>query len=194
MGLKIATAIGSDSDASVLGNKLAKEASAGLGGQEAGFVMVLSSIKYDHKALVQAIRSELKGVPLIGCTTAGEFTEKAVVKDSVAVVLFSKCNEYAFNVGHWHVLATLSAIIILFLAMDYFEIKKGKLRDSMAWLLTIGSIIAFAFATLYMLPLREGLEGTIFVIIYIGVMIMFLGITLFVLRRLADIFFKPSHT
>jgi hypothetical protein len=101
--------------------------------------------------------------------------------------------EYAFNVGHWHVLATLTAIIVLFLAMDYFGIKKGRLRDAMAWLLIIGTIIAFSFATLYTLPLRQGLEGTIFVIVDIGVMIMFLGITLFVLRRLIDIFFSSSN-
>ncbi|MCD4814466.1 FIST C-terminal domain-containing protein [bacterium] len=99
MGLKMATAIGSETDAGILGSKLAKEAKAGLEGQDAGFVMVLSSIKYDYKTLVQAIRAELKDVPLIGCTTAGEFTEKAVVKESVTLVLFSKCEEYAYHVG-----------------------------------------------------------------------------------------------
>ncbi|MHA1983468.1 MAG: hypothetical protein ACW967_03860, partial [Candidatus Hodarchaeales archaeon] len=100
--------------------------------------------------------------------------------------------EYAFNVGHWHILATLTAIIILFLAMDYFGIRKGRIRDSMAWLLTIGTIIAFFFATLYMLPVREGLEEMLFVVIDIGVAIMFSGIIIFVISHLYNIFFSTS--
>ncbi|MHA1990365.1 MAG: hypothetical protein ACW981_06090 [Candidatus Hodarchaeales archaeon] len=101
--------------------------------------------------------------------------------------------EYAFNVGHWHVLATLTAIIVLFMAMDYFGIKKGRIRDSMAWLLIIGTIIAFLFATLYMLPVREGIEEMLFVVIDIGVAIMFAGITIFVVNHLYNIFFGSSN-
>ena len=78
--------------------------------------------------------------------------------------------------------------------MDYFEIKKGRIRDSMTWLLIIGTIIAFLFATLYMLPIRNGFEEMLFVIIDIGVGIMFAGITIFVVNHVYNIFFSSSNT
>jgi len=78
--------------------------------------------------------------------------------------------------------------------MDYFGINKGCIRDSMAWLLIIGTIIAFLFAILYMIPFREGLEERLFVVIDIGIRIMFAGITIFVVNHLYNIFFNTSNT
>ncbi len=51
--------------------------------------------------------------------------------------------------GHWHVLATLSAVILLLLIIDVLDIK-GASRKVMAWLLFAGSIIAFGFALFYL--------------------------------------------
>lgn len=51
--------------------------------------------------------------------------------------------------GHWHVLATLSAVILLLLLIDMVDIQ-GAARKVMAWLLFAGSVIAFGFALLYL--------------------------------------------
>ncbi|MHA2224061.1 MAG: hypothetical protein ACXAC8_02580 [Candidatus Hodarchaeales archaeon] len=51
--------------------------------------------------------------------------------------------------GHWHVLATLSAVILLLLFIDMLDIQ-GVIRKLMGWLLFAGSAIAFGFAVIYM--------------------------------------------
>ncbi|MFX0051414.1 MAG: hypothetical protein ACFE8U_08990 [Candidatus Hermodarchaeota archaeon] len=51
--------------------------------------------------------------------------------------------------GHWHILATLSAIILLLLLIDILDIQ-GTSRKVMGWLLFAGSIVAFGLGTLYL--------------------------------------------
>ncbi len=99
MAMKMVTAIGKGPEAGALGEHLAQEIKAGLGKQEAGFVMLLASSKYDRQALLKAVRQVLGSAPLIGCTTAGEFTEKEVVKESVALTVLSQSEDYAFHVS-----------------------------------------------------------------------------------------------
>ncbi|MBN1594314.1 FIST C-terminal domain-containing protein [candidate division FCPU426 bacterium] len=99
MGMQIVTVIGKDANAGSLGEKLAKEAKQQLGSHKAGLVLVFASSKYDHGALLKSLRRELGQAPLLGCTTAGEFTEKKVVKESVALAVFSECPEYQFHVA-----------------------------------------------------------------------------------------------
>ncbi|MFW9854586.1 MAG: hypothetical protein ACFFFG_05980 [Candidatus Thorarchaeota archaeon] len=50
--------------------------------------------------------------------------------------------------GHWHVLATLSAIIMLLLALDYLNVQ-GRVRQVIGWILNIGSILGFLFAVIF---------------------------------------------
>lgn len=51
--------------------------------------------------------------------------------------------------GHWHVLATLSAVILLLLIIDVLDIQ-GMARKVMAWTLFAGSVIAFGLATIFL--------------------------------------------
>ncbi|MFX0210937.1 MAG: hypothetical protein ACFFDT_33470, partial [Candidatus Hodarchaeota archaeon] len=51
--------------------------------------------------------------------------------------------------GHWHVLATLSAITLLLLSIDIIDVQ-GVTRKILGWLLFAGSVIAFGFAVIYM--------------------------------------------
>lgn len=99
MGIKIATAIGKQDDAAVLGAQLVSEVKQALGDQGIGMALVFASSKYDLKSLVQSLRKELGDVPLMGCTTAGEFTEKQVVKESVALAAFSADADFQFQVA-----------------------------------------------------------------------------------------------
>ena len=58
--------------------------------------------------------------------------------------------EYSFNVGHWHVLGVLIAIMVVMILVDQYNIM-GKLRQFIGWMMILGSLIGFGFTTLYML-------------------------------------------
>ncbi|HSR33012.1 MAG TPA: hypothetical protein VLY63_20805 [Anaerolineae bacterium] len=57
--------------------------------------------------------------------------------------------ERTILVGHWHVLATLSAVIVLFLIADRLDIK-GWVRQVVGWGLLAGSTLSFLFVNVYM--------------------------------------------
>jgi hypothetical protein len=60
--------------------------------------------------------------------------------------------ERTIAVGHWHVLATLSAVIALLLVVDRLRVA-GRLRQIVGWGVLIGSTLAFVFAQFYMFRL-----------------------------------------
>ena len=60
-----------------------------LGGARVDLAIVFSSSEYDHRAVVDAVRDATNNAPLIGASTAGEFTEDKVEKGSVAVGLLT---------------------------------------------------------------------------------------------------------
>jgi len=55
--------------------------------------------------------------------------------------------ERAVLVGHWHILATLSAVMVLFLIVDRLGVR-GWLRQVAGWGLLAGSTLAFIFVDL----------------------------------------------
>ncbi|MFW9894992.1 MAG: hypothetical protein ACFFD7_04230 [Candidatus Thorarchaeota archaeon] len=77
--------------------------------------------------------------------------------------------EYDFNVGHWHVLSVLIAIVLMLKSIDFFNIS-GKQRKILGWGYLIGSTLAFSGADIYMLrPLpAENVQP--------GLTIMFTGV------------------
>ncbi|MFC2029912.1 hypothetical protein ACFLWA_04190 [Chloroflexota bacterium] len=60
--------------------------------------------------------------------------------------------ERTILVGHWHILATLSAVIVLFLIADRLGVR-GWVRKLTGWGLLAGSTLAFLFAVAYMFRL-----------------------------------------
>ena len=60
--------------------------------------------------------------------------------------------ERTIAVGHWHVLATLSAVIALLLIVDRLGMQ-GKVRSFIGWGSLLGSILAFGFVQFYMFHL-----------------------------------------
>ncbi|MFX0115653.1 MAG: hypothetical protein ACFFB3_13975 [Candidatus Hodarchaeota archaeon] len=94
--------------------------------------------------------------------------------------------ERAFNAGHWHVLVTLTAIVVLFLAIDYFGVS-GNFRKAIGWLLLLGSIIGFGFSAIYMLRDPDMDKMLSFYLIDIGVSLIFAGIALFCLLLLVKV-------
>jgi hypothetical protein len=77
--------------------------------------------------------------------------------------------EYGFNVGHWHILSVLIAIILMLKSIDFFKVK-GKQRQIIGWIFFVGSTLAFGGADIYMLR-RLPAEN-----VQPGLTIMFLGV------------------
>jgi hypothetical protein len=50
--------------------------------------------------------------------------------------------------GHWHILATLSAIMLMLLLIDILKIR-GTTRKVLGWLMLAGSLVAFGLGTIY---------------------------------------------
>ena len=57
--------------------------------------------------------------------------------------------ERVILVGHWHVLATLSAVLMLLLIIDRTGLR-GRMRQIVGWGLLLGSAISFIFVQFYM--------------------------------------------
>ncbi len=51
--------------------------------------IVYCSSRYDYQEVIEVVRRETNGAPLVGCSTAGEFTERRVEKGGIAVGLLS---------------------------------------------------------------------------------------------------------
>jgi hypothetical protein len=57
--------------------------------------------------------------------------------------------ERTILVGHWHILATLSAVLVLLLIADRLGVK-GWVRQIVGWGLLAGSTLSFVFVNVYM--------------------------------------------
>ena len=95
--------------------------------------------------------------------------------------------ETAFNVGHWHILATTLAMMVALILIDHYKIV-GKWRKIAGWSITIGSTIGFGFATKYMLRRSDAAVETDFIFIDIGLAIVFIAIGVLFVWILIDHF------
>ena len=93
--------------------------------------------------------------------------------------------ERTFAVGHWHVLATLSAAVGLLLVVDHLEVR-GWLRQLIGWGVLAGSALAFTAVQFYMFR-QPGLAPARAVILAIdaGIGLFLLALALFVGQLLA---------
>ncbi len=89
MGTKFGTAIAKGKDSLKVGQEAAKKAMDKAGAKDVNLSVVFVSSAYDYKAVVKGVREVTNSVPLIGCSTAGEFTEEKVEKESVACAVIS---------------------------------------------------------------------------------------------------------
>ncbi|MGD8791461.1 MAG: hypothetical protein PVF47_02830 [Anaerolineae bacterium] len=92
--------------------------------------------------------------------------------------------ERTILVGHWHVLATLSAVLLLFLIADRLG-TKGWLRQVAGWGLLLGSTLSFLFVNVYMFR-RPGQEKAWTIPFFeTGIALSLLALALFVATHLA---------
>jgi hypothetical protein len=91
--------------------------------------------------------------------------------------------ERTILVGHWHVLATLSAVVVLFLIADRLG-TRGWVRQAVGWGLLVGSTLAFVFVNVYMFR-RPGQEKAWTVPFFeTGIALSLLALAIFVAARL----------
>jgi hypothetical protein len=68
----------------------AAECVAGLRGTDAAAIVFFAAPTHDGRAIARALRQELPGVPIVGCTTAGEFNEAAMGDGGVSAIALPK--------------------------------------------------------------------------------------------------------
>ncbi|MFH0762354.1 MAG: FIST N-terminal domain-containing protein [Candidatus Omnitrophota bacterium] len=100
MATKFNTAIVKGKDSLEAGREAAKKAMAKAGIKKADLSIVFASSKYDYQAVVSGVREVTNNAPLIGCSTAGEFTDEKADKESVAcAVISSDTHKFFSGVG-----------------------------------------------------------------------------------------------
>ena len=92
--------------------------------------------------------------------------------------------ERTILVGHWHILATLSAVVVLFLIADRLD-ARGWVRQLVGWGLLLGSSLSFLFVLVYIFR-RPGEERTWAIPVFeIGIAVSLAALALFVAVQLA---------
>jgi formylglycine-generating enzyme required for sulfatase activity len=96
--------------------------------------------------------------------------------------------------GHWHILATLIATILLFYFADQAGLK-GRARNWFGWLIIIGSNVAFASVTIFSLKrlfvdeaAQQPLVNWTMLLADIGLATILVVLALFMVWRLVDLF------
>ena len=88
MSLKVGVGFSDGSDSYTVGANACQDAVKKLGKDNPVFGFVFTSSKYDHKKVINGIRSVLKSTPLIGTSSAGEIVHGNIInKNSVVIVL-----------------------------------------------------------------------------------------------------------
>jgi len=97
-------------------------------------------------------------------------------------------------VGHWHILATLIATILLLHYADYIGLK-GKARQWFGWVIILGSNAAFAAVTLFQTKrlyvsetAQEPLVAATTIVADIGLVMVLVVLGVFLFARLFDLF------
>lgn len=101
--------------------------------------------------------------------------------------------------GHWHILASLIATIILFYYGDLSGLK-GKVRKWYGWLIIIMSDLAFASATIFSMKRlfvseseQQSLVNTVMLLMDVGLAIVLVVLAIFMLWRLYDLFREKGY-
>jgi hypothetical protein len=100
--------------------------------------------------------------------------------------------ERAIAVGHWHVLATLSAVIALFLVVDRLEVQ-GFLRRLVGWGGLVGSTLAFVFVQFYMFRQPEQEVGWALPFLDLGLALFLVMLAVFLSVQLVGMISREGN-
>lgn len=99
MATQFVTSIVTHEDSFEAGKEAVKQALEKLGHSKSNLVILFCSTRYEYASVIRGIYSLLaEDIPLIGCTTAGQFTEHEIIKDGVACALIAS-DDYRFFCG-----------------------------------------------------------------------------------------------
>jgi len=100
--------------------------------------------------------------------------------------------EYRILVGHWHILATISAVMMILLIADRLNVR-GWMQQVLGWGILISANLAFTFGVFYefLPPAADRDWSILYLDIGIGLAMIFLA--LFLGQRLADLFSAKGH-
>jgi len=108
-------------------------------------------------------------------------------------------DERSILTGHWHILATLTATILLMYYADLAGLK-GKARQWFGWLLIICSDLAFGAVTIYEMrrlitpeATQQPLINTTTLLGDIGIIVVLLVLAILMVWRLTDLFKKKGR-
>lgn len=101
--------------------------------------------------------------------------------------------------GHWHILASIIATIILLYYGDLSNLK-GKARKWYGWMIIIMSDLAFASATVFSMKRlfvprteQQSLVNTVMLLMDLGLGIVLVVLAIFMIWRLYDLFRKKGY-
>jgi len=97
MATTMSTAIRKGTDSAATAEDAVGVCLSKLGAKKPGLVICYCSAKYDYEKVVATLRRETGRVPLIGCSSAGEFTEDEVATGSIAVGILSSDSHKFFT-------------------------------------------------------------------------------------------------
>ena len=99
MSTTFATSIGQSADSLTLGRTLATQTASKLGPRAPDLAVVFASSTQNYAQLLQGFRHALGNhVPMIGCSTAGEFTEEQISNNGAACALIAS-DTLRFSIG-----------------------------------------------------------------------------------------------
>jgi len=88
METQFGTAIEAGNDSHAVGERAARTAVGEMATDRVDFCQVFASARYEYRPLLDGIRSVVgPGASVVGCSTAGEFTESRVTESSVALAV-----------------------------------------------------------------------------------------------------------
>ena len=100
MATRFGSGLAKGEDSYKAGQEAAQKAMAKIGNGKVDFSVVFASSKYDYQAVVRGVRGVTGNAPLIGCSSAGEFSEEAVDKNSVVcAVINSDTHKFFTGMG-----------------------------------------------------------------------------------------------
>jgi|SRR3989338_2325190 len=99
MSIKASVGISEGEDSYSVGANAAQDALDQLGEKPPNILLVFSSVKYDQEKTLAGIHSVVKGVLVVGCSTAGEITTQGPAKRHSVVVMALKSPDVKFFAG-----------------------------------------------------------------------------------------------
>lgn len=85
MGLKVGVGLSKKDNSYSAGKEASEKALSNLESSSPDLVFIFSSIRFDHRKLLNGIREVIKDSPLVGCTTGGEISPEGPQKGSVVL-------------------------------------------------------------------------------------------------------------